>query len=80
MGRTLETYRVILESEQTFWFKKTKNCYLYDILAKEVLESAQKFADAVTYWRNGLVKEKFLFSILFSQYKELINLGQRKSV
>lgn len=70
MGRTLETYRVLLESEQAFWIKKTKNTQ-YNKLTSELLNNAQRYADAITFWSNGQVKEKILFSILFAQYKEL---------
>ena len=71
MGRTLETYRVLLESEQVFWLKKTKKTFEYEKLTKELLNSAQKYADAITFWSNGQIREKILFSMLFSQYKEL---------
>ena len=73
MGRTLETYRVLLESEQAFWIKKTKKSVVYDRLMRELLNSAQKYADAITFWSNGQVKEKILFSVLFSQYKSIIS-------
>ena len=73
MGRTLETYRILLEGEQSFWIKKVKHTN-YENLTKELLNSAQRYADAITFWSNGQVKEKILFSILFSQYKELKQL------
>ena len=73
MGRTLETYRVLLESEQTFWFKKVKRTH-YEQLMKELFNNAQKYADATTFWSNGQIKEKLFFSMLFSQYKTLLQL------
>lgn len=73
MGRTLETYRVLLESEQGRWLKITKKTSYYG-LTVELLNKAQKYADAITFWSNGLVKEKIFFSILFAQYKALNNL------
>lgn len=78
MGRTLVTYRVLLENEQAIWFKRTKKSSTYYALTQELLGNAQKFADAITFWRNGQVKEKFLFSILFAQYKELHNIKELK--
>ena len=78
LGRTLETYRVLLESEQAFWLKKTKRSFEYEKLTKELLNSAQKYADAITFWSNGQVKEKILFSMLFSQYKELLQCNEKQ--
>ena len=73
MGRTLETYRILLETEQTFWLKKVKRTS-YNKLMKELFVSAQKYADAITFWSNGQVREKILFSMLFSQYKILLQM------
>ena len=75
MGRTLETYRVLLESEQGFWLRKIKKkSVVYDTLMRELLNSAQRYADAITFWSNGQIREKILFSVLFSQYKEITKL------
>ena len=74
MGRTLETYRIILEGQQTFWLKNTKKSSVYNKITGELFANAQSYADAITFWSNGQVKEKILFSILFSQYKELNQL------
>ena len=71
LGRTLETYRILLESEQSFWLKKTKKTN-FEYFMTELLNQAQKYADVGTFWGFGLIKEKILFSILFSQYKELL--------
>lgn len=78
LGRTLLTYRVLLEQEQAIWFKKAKKSSTYYSYTQELLGNAQKFADSITFWRNGQVKEKFLFSILFAQYKELQQLKKLK--
>ncbi len=61
---------MILESEQAHWLKMTKKSSYY-YLTIELLNNAQKYADAITFWSNGMVKEKILFSILFAQFKEL---------
>ena len=73
LGRTLETYRILLENEQVRWLKRVKRTN-YEELTKEIFSNAQKYADAITFWSSGQIKEKFLFSILFSQYKLLKQL------
>ena len=78
MGRTLETYRVLLESEQLKQLKKVRNTY-YEQLMKELFNNAQRYADAITFWSNGQVKEKILFSMLFSQYKTLLQFENEEN-
>ena len=75
MGRTLETYRMLLERDKNFWIKRTKRSS-FGKEAQHIFDQAQKLADAATYWSPGLVSEKIIFTMLFSQYislKAMIN-------
>ena len=70
MGRTLETYRMLLERDKHIWTRRVKRRYNKEI--QQIFDQAQKYADAATYWSLGLVSEKIMFSILFGQYKTLV--------
>ena len=67
MGRTLATYRILLEGEKNTWIKRTKKSS-FKHEASLIFDQAQKFADAATFWSPGLISEKIIFTILFSQY------------
>ena len=74
MGRTLETYRMLLENEQSLWKKQTK-AGSYFLELQHLFDFAQNFADAATYWSSGLISEKIIFTILMSQFIEVEDLS-----
>lgn len=74
MGRTTETYRVRLEKEIMIW-KRYFRLYSpkrMQILFASAFTRAHRYSDAIGYWSQSLIQEKMLFSILFSQYKDIL--------
>ena len=75
MGRTVETYRVRLEKEISVWKRYLKSCSPKRIqtLFDSAFTRAHWYADACSYWSNSLIQEKMIFSVLFSQYREILS-------
>jgi hypothetical protein len=81
MGRTLETYRIFLEKEKAVWtrhLRVSKTSKQTQNLLESALKRAQWYADAATFWKLGQVKEKIIFSMFFSQFKELLEMETKK--
>lgn len=82
MGRTLETYRIRLEKEKTLWNQRLRllSSRRVQVLFESTFKRAHWYSDAMTFWANGLIQEKILFSILFSQYRQILDFQNRKSL
>lgn len=78
MGRTLLTYRILLDQYRFSvhhitrnWTKKNQQ------ELQQELSRAHYFADAASYWVHGHYKGKILLTILFAQYKHLVQMKDR---
>lgn len=80
MGRTLLTYRILLDQYRSAIQQHTKHLTkFHQGLLQQALSRAHHFADAATYWNHGHYSAKINLSVLFAQYKELVAMKQRVS-
>ena len=77
MGRTLPTYRVMLEQYKKQWLRLFRNFpKQHQMSLQNMFLRAHNLADAASFWHLGQIPEKILFTILFSQYKSLLELQE----
>lgn len=76
MGRTIVPHRWIFEQEKGEWYKRLKPTTKLQ-LAQELFNGAAYYNDAGSNWGTGQVRDKVLFLVLFSQYKEIKKLEKK---
>ena len=78
MGRTLPTYRMILDQEKLQW-NRLMRVYLKHVQKDndQMWAGAHRYSDAASYWSTGLYKEKILITILLDQMRQIQELEKK---
>ncbi|MHA2105751.1 MAG: hypothetical protein ACW981_20180 [Candidatus Hodarchaeales archaeon] len=78
MGRTLPTYRMILDQEKLYWNRLIRS-YLKHIQKDndQMWAGAHRYSDAASFWSTGLFKEKILITILLDQMRQIKELEKQ---
>ena len=80
MGRTLPTYRMILDQEKLNW-NRLMRAYLKHNQQEndQMWAGAHRYSDAASFWSTGQYKEKILITILLNQMRQIKTLEKQIS-
>ena len=78
MGRTLPTYRMILDQEKLHW-NRLMRAYLKHNQREndQMWAGAHRYSDAASFWSTGQYKEKILVTILLDQMRQIKELEKK---
>ena len=77
MGRTLATYRMLIEQEKNLWNRKYSSLLkIFEHENKVVWNGVHYYADAASFWVTGRIRDKILVSIVLHQLKIVAQLEE----
>ena len=78
MGRTLPTYRMILDQEKLQW-NRLMRTYLKHMQKDndQMWAGVHRYSDAASFWSTGLYKEKILITVLLDQMRQIKELEKQ---
>ncbi len=78
MGRTLPTYRMILDQEKLHWSRLMRSYLKHNQHDNDQMwAGAHRYSDAASFWSIGLYKEKILITILLDQMRRIKELEKQ---
>ncbi|OLS27129.1 MAG: hypothetical protein HeimC3_05960 [Candidatus Heimdallarchaeota archaeon LC_3] len=78
MGRTLPTYRIILDQEKLHWNRLMRAYLRHNQRDNDRMwAGAHRYSDAASFWSSGLYKQKILITILLDQMRQIKELEKK---
>ncbi|MFW9929075.1 MAG: hypothetical protein ACFFD1_06770 [Candidatus Thorarchaeota archaeon] len=75
MGRTLPTYRVLIEQEKLLWSRLIRQYLkILQIDNDKMWAGTHRYSDAASFWSTGQIKQKILLTILLDQRRQINEL------